>query len=195
MRVMVAEDEDLVRDHLSDLLAQAGCEVVSKHCDGESAMRWLKDHSGDIDAMFLDIRMPRLTGLEVAAWSGGKIPTVFITGYADHAIKAFEVSAVDYLLKPVTLERLARTLDRLEELSETPWKEKTTPLVHVRAGRSREGILGLDVVDVFEVEDREVFAWSEGKRHLALGFRTLKEVEKTFPEIKFIRDGRNRLTR
>ena len=195
MRVMVAEDEPLVLAHVVDLLTQAGCEVVAEHRDGESALRWLQEHPGAIDAMFLDIRMPKLSGLEVAAWpEGNGIPIVFVTGWGDHALQAFDVAAVDFLVKPVALDRVKRAVARLMEVSGMPRADQATP-IHIRAGSSRDGVLGLDSVDAFEVEDREVYAWAGGRRHLALWFRTLKGVEKEFPGQPFKRVGRNRLER
>ena len=195
MRVLIAEDEALVRRHIADLLTQMGCLVVSQHGDGESAVRWLEDNPGGVDALFLDVVMPHMTGLEVAAWPGARdLPTVFISAWGDYAIQAFEVSAVDYLQKPVSPGRVQRSVDRLMAMHGGP-AAQTTPMVHIRAGRSRDGVVGVESVEAFEVEDREVFAWSDGKRYLALGFRTLKEVEKGFPAEVFNRIGRNRLER
>src|SRR5690606_15452647 len=114
---IVAEDEALLRDALVEGLRVAWpeLEVLAECEDGASALEALAEHQPDI--AFLDIRMPGLTGLEVAASLADTSPrtqVVFITAYDQYAIEAFEQGAIDYLLKPITPERLAATVDRLQ---------------------------------------------------------------------------------
>ena len=116
-KAIVAEDEALLREELLLLLARAWPELeVAAACeDGGAALEAIETHRPDI--AFLDIRMPGLTGLEVAAASTEASPQthiVFVTAYNQYAIDAFERGAVDYLLKPVTAERLAATVKRLK---------------------------------------------------------------------------------
>jgi len=113
---IVAEDEALLRDALVARLREAWPELqILAECeDGASAVDALAEHQPDV--AFLDIRMPGLTGLEVAAASAQLSPAtriVFVTAYDQHAVDAFERGAVDYLLKPVKPERLAATVERL----------------------------------------------------------------------------------
>ncbi len=115
---VVAEDEALLRDSLLELLAEAWpeLEVVAACEDGGSALEAIAAHQPDI--AFLDIRMPGLTGLEVAGALAGASPhtrVVFVTAYDQYAIGAFERGAVDYLLKPVARERLLATVARLRQ--------------------------------------------------------------------------------
>ncbi|MDQ3038398.1 MAG: LytTR family DNA-binding domain-containing protein [Pseudomonadota bacterium] len=114
---IVAEDESLLRQALIDQLRGAWPELqVLAECeDGASAVEALAEHTPDI--AFLDIRMPGLTGLEVASAAAQASPRtqiVFVTAYDQYAIDAFERGAIDYLLKPVQPERLAATLQRLQ---------------------------------------------------------------------------------
>ena len=114
---VIAEDETLLRDALLALLADAWPElhIVAACDDGGSALDAIAAHQPDV--AFLDIRMPGLTGLEVAAALPAVSPKtqiVFVTAYEQHAIDAFERGAVDYLLKPVARERLAATVQRLK---------------------------------------------------------------------------------
>jgi DNA-binding LytR/AlgR family response regulator len=114
---VVAEDELLLRDELVSLLREAwpGLEIAAACEDGGSALEAIAEHRPDV--AFLDIRMPGLTGLEVAAAAAEASPgthIVFVTAYDQYAIDAFERGAVDYLLKPVTAERLAATARRLK---------------------------------------------------------------------------------
>lgn len=113
---VIAEDEALLRQALIDSLRQAWPElrIVAECENGAEALEALAEHRPDV--AFLDIRMPGLTGLEVAAAGAEASPqtqVVFVTAYDRHAIDAFERGAVDYLLKPATPERLALTVQRL----------------------------------------------------------------------------------
>ena len=117
MKCIVAEDEAILRDDLLELLAEAWPELeVAAACeDGGSALEAIAAHKPEV--AFLDIRMPGLTGLEVAAAAAEASPAtqvVFVTAYNQYAIDAFERGAVDYLLKPITRERLAATVRRIK---------------------------------------------------------------------------------
>ncbi|MDI9237858.1 LytTR family DNA-binding domain-containing protein [Lysobacter sp. LF1] len=114
---VVAEDEALLREALLKQLRQAWPElqVVAECEDGASALEALAEHKPRV--AFLDIRMPGLTGLEVAAAAAEVAPQtqiVFVTAYDQYAIDAFERGAVDYLLKPISPARLETTVQRLQ---------------------------------------------------------------------------------
>ncbi|QJR15874.1 LytR/AlgR family response regulator transcription factor [Usitatibacter palustris] len=119
---VVAEDEELLRTALLGMLAEAwpDLDVVAACDDGGSALDAIAEAQPDI--AFLDIRMPGLTGLEVAAATAQASPktqVVFVTAYNQYAIDAFERGAVDYLLKPITRERLDATIQRLKARTST----------------------------------------------------------------------------
>lgn len=177
LRVLVAEDEPFNLRRLSRLLREAGCEVVAELEDGPSVLDWLARGEA-VDALFLDIQMPGLTGLEVGADLPRPVPVVFVTAYAEHAVRAFEQAAADYLLKPVTADRLGATLQRLRakaEASGGPVPRPAGPFrVPVRAG---EGLLLVDLARVthFAFEDEAVWAYA-GER-LRTTWRTLAEAE------------------
>lgn len=114
---VIAEDEDLLRRALVDLLNQAwpDLQIVALAEDGGQALEAIAQHRPDV--AFLDIRMPGLTGMEVAAASADLSPAtqvVFVTAYDQYAVDAFEKGAVDYLLKPVNPERLTATIGRVK---------------------------------------------------------------------------------
>ncbi len=116
-RAVIAEDEALLRKSLLDALASAWPELeIAAECeDGASALEAIAEHKPDV--AFLDIRMPGLTGLEVAAATAETSPAtqvVFVTAYNQYAIDAFERGAIDYLLKPIAADRLAATVRRLQ---------------------------------------------------------------------------------
>src|SRR5450830_609726 len=110
---IIADDEDLQRGDLRRMLAQAWPEltIVAECEDGSDALAAIAEHRPDV--AFLDIRMPELSGLDVARASAGHCRVVFTTAYDVHAIEAFDLGALDYLLKPITPQRLAQTVQRL----------------------------------------------------------------------------------
>jgi DNA-binding LytR/AlgR family response regulator len=116
-KCVIAEDETLLRDALVQLLGEVWPEldIVATCEDGASALEAIATHQPAL--AFLDIRMPGLSGLEVAAALADASPktlTVFVTAYDQYAIDAFDRGAVDYLLKPVGRERLAATVQRIK---------------------------------------------------------------------------------
>lgn len=114
-RALIADDEPHLAAYLRERLAALWPEldVVGIAGDGPEALRLIDEH--DPDMVLLDIRMPGLTGIEVARRMGEGVHVVFVTAYDQYAVTAFEREAVDYLLKPVSDERLAETVRRLRE--------------------------------------------------------------------------------
>ena len=112
---ILADDEDLPRTELRRMLSAAWPELqIAAECEhGPAAVEAITERSPDI--AFLDIRMPGLSGLDVARAASGRCHVVFTTAYDGHAVEAFDAGAVDYLLKPVRADRLAHTVARLRE--------------------------------------------------------------------------------
>jgi DNA-binding LytR/AlgR family response regulator len=112
---LIAEDEPLLRTELRDQLAALWPElvIVGEAGDGATALRML--HALRPDVLFLDIQMPGIDGLQLAPQLPPSMQLVFVTAYPQHALQAFDAGAVDYLVKPVTLARLAATVTRLRE--------------------------------------------------------------------------------
>jgi two-component system, LytTR family, response regulator LytT len=114
LRAVVADDERLAREELTYLLGQHGeLEVVGQAASGIEALGAVEDAAPDL--LFLDVQMPGLTGFEVArrlAQRDDPVQIIFVTAFDQHAIEAFEVNAVDYLLKPVDPGRLEQALAR-----------------------------------------------------------------------------------
>lgn len=199
VRILVVDDEPLARERLIGLVNELNdAAVVGDAANGIEALARVDEL--DPDVVLLDIRMPAMDGLEVArhlAKREAPPAVIFTTAYDDHALAAFDASAVDYLLKPIKRERLeqglerARTLaqSRLARLVEHPAARQTrTHLSAVRQGR-------LALVPVAEVryllaEYKYVTAtWPEGELVLDESLRALEE---EFPNI-FMRIHRNAL--
>lgn len=119
IRTLVVDDEPLARERIRALLAEeADVEVVGEARDGEEAVKAILAHEPDL--VFLDIQMPRMDGFEVIRTVGpDNMPlVVFVTAYDQHALKAFDVRALDYLLKPFDRERFAESIGRVRDAIE-----------------------------------------------------------------------------
>ncbi len=194
VRTIVVDDERLARERLRGFLESAdGVEVVGEAGDGAEALALIDAERPDL--AFLDVQMPGLDGFGVLAKVRHRPHVVFATAYDDYAIKAFEVHALDYLLKPISRRRLGETLrrvrDRLDQCS-PDWQailaalqEKKHYAAQLPVHRGRQ-ILVLPVDDVywFEVEYRLVYAHTGSERYMT-SF-TLKDLEERLdPEIFF----------
>jgi two-component system LytT family response regulator/two-component system response regulator LytT len=158
LRTIVVDDEQLARDEMCFLLGQlGGIEVVAQAGNGIEALSVIEEHAPDV--VMLDVQMPGLTGFEVARrllQAGLESQIVFVTAYDQHAIEAFEVNAVDYLLKPVETGRLATAVERVRKRigSDRPGRgrpaEEMERLVQMLAERQeRREQLAVKVADRF----------------------------------------------
>jgi two-component system, LytTR family, response regulator LytT len=152
------DDEQLAREELCYLLGQVGgIEIVAQASDGIQALDAVRGL--DPDLVLLDVQMPGLTGFEVAKRlldSGSAAQVVFVTAFDRHAIQAFDVNAVDYLLKPVEAERLGTAVDRVrrrmhgERPASSPTPAELERLLQLFAARqNRQEQLALKVGDRF----------------------------------------------
>jgi two-component system LytT family response regulator len=169
---MVVDDEPLAREGLVDLLrAMPDVEVAGAHADGESALRAIDANTPDV--LCVDIRMPGLDGFDVvAALDPERTPAViFVTAYDAFAVRAFEVNAIDYLLKPVTADRLSTAIEkvrdrkRLEPLTPerfTDLLEKLAPTRSPGAGR----LIVREVGRIVVIPTRDI-DWIEGADYYA----------------------------
>jgi len=115
VRAVIADDERLMREQLRTRLGEVWpeLEIVAEARNGREAVDAVAEHRPDL--VFLDIRMPGMTGVEAAREIGDACHVVFITAYSEYAVEAFEQGAVDYVLKPADGDRLALTVTRLKK--------------------------------------------------------------------------------
>ncbi|HNX31737.1 MAG TPA: LytTR family DNA-binding domain-containing protein [Holophaga sp.] len=196
LRVAVAEDEPMNQRRLVRLLQECGCEVAAAFGNGLEMEEWLAS-SPEVDALFLDIQMPGLDGLSLRASIRPDLPVVFVTAHAQHAVDAFNLDAVDFLLKPATTQRLAKSLAKVRRAlsqrqpapDEEPASDNRYPVL---AGT---GVVFLDLArtSFFEVEDQVVWAFA-GER-FRTKWKALGEVEAFFPEADLMRIHRHLLIR
>ena len=114
LRVMVVDDEAPARALIEEYLSEiAGCELIASCADGFEAVRVAGEVAPDL--MILDVQMPKLDGFDVLELLAEPPAVIFSTAYEEHALRAFEVAAVDYLLKPFSQQRLREAIERLRE--------------------------------------------------------------------------------
>ncbi len=116
LRTVIADDEPLARELLGLLLAEhEDIQVVAECKNGQQAIDYLQSHP--VDLLFLDVQMPKISGFDVVERVGVRQlpPTVFVTAYHEHAVRAFDIHAVDYLTKPVDPKRMGTALERVRE--------------------------------------------------------------------------------
>ena len=178
MRVLIVDDEPLARMRLATLLDECeGVELAGSVGDGEAALAALADLQPDL--LLLDINMPGLDGMALAARLAGRARplVVFCTAYENHALHAFELAAVDYLLKPVRLERLREALQRAgKRLAEVP--RAATAWLHARV-RDEQVRVALDEVICLLAEEKYVCVRHAGGELLI--DESLRQLEDALP--------------
>lgn len=199
LNALVVDDEPLARERLSRLLQEAGCSVVGELGDGLALLQWLKQPY-DVDVIFLDIQMPGPSGMEVLAEVPSCPPVVFVTAHSTYAVRAFELAAVDYLLKPVFEDRLAKCLQRLRDqlvrpLNPAELKSLLPPPQRfpIRVGDG-EIFMELELITHFELDNERVWA-CRGLNRYVTRWNSLAEVEEAFPEDGMLRIQRHLLLR
>jgi DNA-binding LytR/AlgR family response regulator len=137
---ILVEDEELLRSELRDQLAVLWPElsIVAEAADGVAALRAFNEHRPDV--VFLDIRIPAMSGLEVAELVSGRAHVVFVTAHQEFAVAAFEQGAVDYVVKPLERERLAASVSRLKQRLEQKPPDLTGLLEQLRLAGDGERI-------------------------------------------------------
>ena len=209
LRTIVVDDEQLARDELRYLLEQlGGVEIVAQAGNGVEALRVIEEYQPDL--VMLDVQMPGLTGFEVARrvfQAGLESQLVFVTAYDQYAIDAFEVNAVDYLLKPVEPERLATAVERVRKrlAAEKPRKDNDLePLLQMLADRQgRREQLAIKVEERFllvhtdevvhaSVEDEEIRVVTNSLSGTS-NYRTLDELQARLDPAVFWRVHRSHL--
>jgi two-component system, LytTR family, response regulator len=202
LRVVIVDDEPLARAVIREFLkAHPGVESVAECGNGFEAVKAVTDLTPDL--MFLDVQMPKLDGFEVLELLGRSIPVIFTTAYDQYALRAFEVHAVDYLLKPFNEDRFAEALSRararilareatpVEDLVATA-RPRQGPVerVLIRDG-SQVHVLPVDRIDYVEAQDDYVCFKMEGKDYLK--DQTMAAVEATMDPARFVRIHRSYL--
>ena len=201
LRVVIVDDEMPARMALRALLADEADAIVVAECEnGFEAVRTITDLQPDV--VLLDVQMPKLDGFDVLELVGAEVPVVFVTAHDEFALKAFEVHAVDYLLKPVAPERLATALARVRERAGgarptgAALRASARPpgafleRVVIRDG-AQVHVVAVDRIDYVEAQDDYV-AFRTGGKSL-LKEQTMADVEASLDSRRFVRIHRSYL--
>jgi two-component system LytT family response regulator len=212
LRAYLVDDESLAIERLKRLLASAGGLLITGSAtDPAAALDYLNGAS--IDVLFLDIQMPGLNGFELLSRLKEQPLVIFTTAYDEYALKAFEVNSIDYLMKPIDPEQLARALKKLDRLRPSlkpEWqqnpelpallKELAASLRGERmnfprriASRMGERIAFLDLAAVthFLARDKLTYAVVNGRQHCV--DQTIAELERRLDPARFLRVHRSAL--
>jgi two-component system LytT family response regulator len=200
LRVALVDDEALARAVLREYLAaMADVEIIAECANGFEAVKVVSEAHPDL--LFLDVQMPKLDGFEVLELVGRDVAVIFVTAYDQYALRAFEVHAVDYLLKPFSPERLTDALARARERlrrGERPHVQELTAAARPSAGPagrilvrdgSRVHVLPLEKIDYVQAQDDYVCFRCEGKDYLK--DQTLAQVEASLDPARFVRIHRS----
>ncbi len=201
LKTIIIDDEQLARQRLKRLLKEYDeIEILAEAANGAEGLILIEELQPDL--VFLDIEMPVLGGFEMLAKLKYQPKIVFATAYDQYAIKAFEEGSVDYLLKPIELDRLDKTIKKLTKTQQTPNQinfeelllkingKKELKTLTVKVG---DKILLIKLTDILNIqaEDKYVFLHTaDGKKHLT-DF-TLSVLEEKLPE-EFIRIHRSNI--
>lgn len=195
LRVVIVDDEEPARLALrEDLRAIEDIHIVAECANGFEAVKAVSDLKPDL--VFLDVQMPKLDGFEVLDLIGGDVTVIFVTAYDSYAIRAFEVHAVDYLMKPFSGERLAEALDRARQRIQS---RERVPADLLAADRTRRAplerilirdrsdvhVIPIDKIDYLESQDDYVSVRSAGRSYLKE--QTLAELESVLDGAAFVR--------
>jgi len=202
LRVVIVDDEPLARAVIVEYLqAHPGVEVVAECGNGFEAVKAVTELSPHL--MFLDVQMPKLDGFEVLELLGRSIPVVFTTAYDQYALRAFEVHAVDYLLKPFDEARFGEALARArarisveepvpvdELIADARPRQGAVERVLIRDG-SQVHVLPVDRIDYVEAQDDYVCFKADGREYLK--DQTMAAVEASLDPQRFVRIHRSYL--
>lgn len=196
MRVLIAEDEKPARDKLARLLREYGnVEIVAQCVDGLEAARAIESVQPDV--ALLDIQMPGLSGLELAAQldTDDAPLIVFVTAFDEYAVRAFELNAVDYLLKPYDKERLSQSIGRVRERLDDKHARHNAVATARSQTNAAERLLVpngelLELIDAasiesLEADDNYVHVHAGAKRYVLR--RTLQDLLTQLGEQRFVR--------
>lgn len=199
LRVLIVDDEEPARMAVRAALDQVGgAEIVGECSNGFEAVKAVTDLRPDV--VLLDVQMPKLDGFEVLELIDRSVPVIFVTAYDEFALRAFEVHAVDYLLKPFTDSRLAAALDRVRARHGAPRADPTAvseaarppgqvlERVVIRDG-AQVHVVPLDRIDYVEAQDDYVAFHTEGRT--LLKEQTLGDLESRLDPRRFVRIHRS----
>lgn len=194
LKALIVDDEELARSDLHSLLLKIpSIEIVGEANSIKTAIEAIEKVSPDV--IFLDIQFPRETGFDLLEKIDTKAKIIFVTAFDKYAIRAFEVNALDYLIKPVDPERLALTIERLESNSDSTEKKLTdfnyNDSIFIEHGNSFYFIKINSIIMISAAAAYTEIITSKGLKVLA--HKSMKEWEMRLPQNSFVRIHRSKI--
>jgi two-component system, LytTR family, response regulator len=193
IKVLIVDDEAHAREILAEYLAEYPQFVIAGECaNGYEAVKAVAEKHPDL--LFLDIQMPKLDGFEVLELLDTKPKVVFVTAYDEYAVRAFEVHAIDYLVKPFTADRFATVVARAEQAVRgsasqplgdlSAFRSKPLQRIAFKQGGSID-VVPVQRIDYIEAQDDYVHVHARGEKHVKQ--QTLAELEQVLDPARFVR--------
>ena len=189
-KALIVDDERLARRKLRSMLAGfSEIEIIGEADSAAAAVQAIQND--DPDVIFLDIQMPRESGFELLEQIETRAKIIFVTAYDEYAIRAFEVNALDYLLKPVNPQRLAQTIERLSDAAEKKSEKhfEAEDSILANSGRKSKFVKIASIKCVTAAGVYSEILTDENEKFLFL--RSLSEWEKRLPAKNFLRIHRS----
>lgn len=196
IKCLVIDDERLARDYLKNYISKIPeLEFIGDFNSPLKATELIK--SGEIDLLFLDIQMPDITGVEFLKSLTNKPEVIFTTAYQEYALEGFNLSVIDYLLKPFSFERFFQAVNKvIDKLESKPEKEDINQLhtlhqttyaetyLTIRADRK---FYKINFDNITYIEGQKAYVTFHTNKKLITALASLKELEESLPKDKFIR--------
>ena len=196
IRCLVIDDERLARDYLKNYISKVPeLELLGDFNSPLKATELIK--SGNVDLLFIDIQMPDITGVDFVKSLSKKPEVIFTTAYQEYALEGFNLSAVDYLLKPFSFERFYQAVNKVidkieskhvddddESLSIQPQTSFANDYLTIRADRK---FYKINFIDLCYIEGQKAYVTFHTKERKITALASLKELEESLPENHFIR--------
>jgi DNA-binding LytR/AlgR family response regulator len=194
INAIIVDDEPLAQDVLETYIEKIPeLKLVAKCGNALEANDALREH--EVDLMFLDIQMPQLTGIDFLKTLSKPPQVILTTAYPNYAIEGFELNALDYLLKPISLERFMKAVNKAVEQIEmqrrdagTPGPEEETEYIFVKADKKLVKIFYRDILYIEGLKDYVIIRMEKGR---VITLQTMKSLEEKLPQQMFKRIHRS----
>lgn len=175
MKAVIVDDEpnaiELIKDYLSHF---SSVQLVASFRNGVKALDYLLNNP--VDLIFLDINMPHLSGIALSKMINDDVMIVFTTAYSEYAVESYDVAAVDYLMKPITLERFSKAMARVMEIDDSNNKDKS--FIWLKSGSKH---VKLAITDILYLEKDGNYMTYHTSKDKILGRETIKEALDKLP--------------
>lgn len=183
LRCIVADDEPLAREGMRQLIEQVPfLELGGMTGDAAGVIRLLDAQGADL--LFLDIEMPGLSGIDLAQSLPGKPPIVFTTAFPDYALQGYELDILDYLLKPITLQRFLKTAYKARAYYEKPTSKEQPGFLFVKTNKRLERVR---LEDILFIEARLNYVLIHLEGHKIITYGSIKSMAERLPRPDFLK--------